>query len=180
MEADGARRRTAMRRQAAENLSQETYRPIMHRWLAPLPCKKVRGSPRNSTRRRGINGTGGLRAGLRSRHAAFGAAGGGRTDRHPQGGAAETARQCGGDPPRLRSSDRRHAAPRSGAWPPERLHPDLRHHPPGAEPAVPAPDDRDDDRRAAFRSTRSRSWWPPACTARTWATNWPKSWAIRG
>ena len=59
------------------------------------------------------------------------------------------------------------------ARPAERLHPDLRHHPARAQPAVPAADDRNADGLGRPARPRSRSWSRPACIARTSATSSP-------
>ena len=70
--------------------------------------------------------------------------------------------------------------PRARARPQERLHPDLRHHPAGAQPAVPAADDRRPARRRAFRWSASPSSSQPACIGPTRARSSPNSSAIPG
>jgi hypothetical protein len=63
-------------------------------------------------------------------------------------------------------------ATRQGAQ--ERLHPDLRHHPAGAQQALPAADDRDLMAAGMPADAASPSWWRPGCTAPTRAPNSPK------
>ena len=84
----------------------------------------------------------------------------------------------GRGPRGARRADRGPAAGRAGARQAERLHPDLRHHPAGAERPVPADPDRAAARCRAQRPSASRSWSRPACTGRTRAPS-SRSWSAR-